>query len=108
MSDQNVFRVRTPEGKVVTMRRNDKCMCGSGKKFKNCHYQEIVGQEHAQRAAQDQAQQRLLAMVMQQGVLVPSHASMMQVAHTVETRLAEGKPIADPVGSAVEEAPAPV
>jgi hypothetical protein len=39
----------TPEIDFSSARRNDPCPCGSGKKFKNCHYKEFQVQREAQK-----------------------------------------------------------
>lgn len=41
ISDPNspYYALRTPDGGVVRLGRNDPCWCGSGKKYKRCHHQ---------------------------------------------------------------------
>lgn len=47
---------KTPPRQVVRIGRNDRCPCGSGKKFKDCH--EPDGDAFLQKLAQEQQKRR--------------------------------------------------
>ena len=104
MNNKNVHQVMDPRtGKVITIRRNDPCMCGSGQKFKNCHLPEMMSQEQAMEAQAEKQGKDLLSAIMANGVIVKTHTFLMQVSEGIKVRLKEGKnPIADPKGSAQE------
>ncbi len=36
---KKLFSPRTPPESARNMRRNEPCWCGSGKKYKQCHYE---------------------------------------------------------------------
>ncbi len=36
---KKLFSPRTPPERARAMRRNEPCWCGSGKKYKQCHYE---------------------------------------------------------------------